>query len=89
VLAGFRNGIAGSVIVLSLKPFLDLAMQQQGLLPFLKNPTQFAAVLAIAGLIAVLARHLKKVPAPLLGLVLGALGYFWLRQSLPSLDIGG
>ena len=89
VLAGFKNGIAGSVILLQLKPFIDLAMQQQSPLPFLKNPIQLAACIVLAGLIALLARYVKKVPAPLAGLVLGALAYFWLLHFLPGLDLGG
>lgn len=89
VLAGFKNGIAGSVIVLQLKPFLDLTLQQPAPLPFLKNPIQLIACLALAGLIALLARFMKKVPAPLAGLVLGALGYFGLMHFVPGLELGG
>ena len=88
VLAGFKNGIAGSVILLQLKPFLDVTLQQSGPLPFLKSPTQLAAVLAVAALIAVLARYLKKVPAPLVGLVIAALAFFGLRLFQPGLDVG-
>lgn len=89
VLAGFRNGIAGTVILLQIKPFIDLTMLQPGLFPFIKSPMMFLACLAIAGLIGVLSRWPMRVPAPLVGLGIATALYLWLRHFAPGLDLGG
>ncbi len=88
VMAGFKNGISLTLIWLQIRPFLDWSFQQQGPLPFLAGHWQLIATLVMLMLIFGLDRVVRKIPAALLAIALGALLFHFLGNRLPGIDFG-
>jgi MFS superfamily sulfate permease-like transporter len=88
VLAGFMNGVSLSILISQLKLFLPFHTWQVTEGVFVLRPVMFAFVLALTAFMFWFESKTKKIPAPLMGLIVGLAGYHLLHVLVPGLDLG-
>jgi MFS superfamily sulfate permease-like transporter len=88
VMAGFINGAALAIAWSQIKPFIDFQGAHGGLLPFITQPATLAFIVLMALFIFGVDRVSKKIPAPLVGLVVGVLIFYLLAEIAPNIQLG-
>lgn len=88
VLVGFTNGVALSIIITVLKPFIDVSAGQGGPFPFLVQPLTLAFIVTLALFIYAIGVFSKKGPAAIIGLVVGTLVFYGVQMISPQADLG-
>lgn len=88
VIAGFVNSVGLLILLSQFRPFVRF---DGGSLTSARidHPLTLIFIVAIAASIIVFRKFFTKMPAPLAGLIGGALIYHVLNLFLPSLDLGG
>jgi MFS superfamily sulfate permease-like transporter/CRP-like cAMP-binding protein len=88
VMAGFINGAALAIAWSQIKPFIDFHAGQPGPLPFLIEPATLVFILLMAASIQAVGHLGKKVPAPFIGLGVGALIFYLFEAFVPEIPLG-
>lgn len=86
VIAGFLNSVALVIVVGQLHPFFKFGVSDQWL--SIHRPATLIFVLVLAGFITGIATLQKKIPAPLVGLLVGTALYYLMKVPFPALNLG-
>jgi MFS superfamily sulfate permease-like transporter len=88
VMAGFINGAALAIAWSQIKPFIDFHGGQGGAFPFIAHPATLFFIVFLALFIFGVDRLSKKIPAPLVGLGVGVLIFYFFAEVAPDIQLG-
>jgi MFS superfamily sulfate permease-like transporter len=86
VMAGFINGAALAIAWSQIKPFINFHSGE--MFPTITHPATLAFIVTMALFIFGVDRTIKRVPAPLVGLIVGVVVFYALGQIVPDLQLG-
>jgi MFS superfamily sulfate permease-like transporter/CRP-like cAMP-binding protein len=88
VVAGFMNGVSASIFLAQLSVFLPSHPWHMANGPLIVRPAMLLFVIASLSFVFWFESRTKKVPAALVGLLVGVFGYYALKFIAPELDLG-